>query len=91
MGGIPIARASSAEGRWAYTLYARRGDEPFVHALDTVKREAFCIDLPLAVTYDRQFSLRLTLGSPRQLTVWLGTGRKAASIDTRTWKVQGSS
>ncbi len=26
MGGQPVARASSTGGRWAYTLYARRGD-----------------------------------------------------------------
>ena len=31
------ARASSVTGRWAYTLYARRKDVPFVHALDTVE------------------------------------------------------
>jgi hypothetical protein len=35
MGGVPVARMTSAGGRWAYTLYARRGRAPFVHALDT--------------------------------------------------------
>ena len=32
-------------GRWAYTLYAVPGATPFVHALDTAKRTARCIDL----------------------------------------------
>ena len=44
MGGVPISRASSPDGRWAYTLYD--GKEPFVHALDTVGRTAVCVDLP---------------------------------------------
>lgn len=88
MGGAPVGRASSRDGRWAYTLYARRGDSPFVHALDTVKREAFCIDLPLGLAYDRQWSLRLTLEpAGGSLSIWLPTGQRGASIDTRTWKV----
>lgn len=88
MGGVPVSRAPSAGGRWAYTLYARRGDEPFVHALDTLKREAFCIDLPLSFGYDRQWSLRLKLdAAKRLLSVWL-PGRRAATVDTRTWEVQ---
>ena len=47
MQGLPITRTVSADGRWAYTLYAGgTGDgEPFIHALDTVGRTAACIDL----------------------------------------------
>ena len=88
MGGVPIARAASAEGRWAYTLYARRGDHPFVHALDTAKREAFCIDLPLRLGYNRQTALRLVLSAPRVLSVRLYDGRQLAAVDTGTWKVR---
>jgi hypothetical protein len=87
MGGVPVARASSAGGRWAYTLYARNGDEPFVHALDTAKREAFCIDLPLRLTRDKQWSLRLKLDSPRELAVVFGRAT-LATVDTQSWKVQ---
>jgi hypothetical protein len=87
MGGAPVARASSRDGRWAYTLYARRGDEPFVHALDTVRREAFCIDLPLELGYDQQWMLRLRLaGGGASLAVKSGSTRLAA-IDTRSWEV----
>lgn len=49
MTGTPVARAMSADGRWAYTLYDRAGREPFVHALDTVGATARCIDVPIAV------------------------------------------
>jgi hypothetical protein len=90
MGGIPVARASSADGRWAYTLYARRGHHPFVHALDTAKREAFCIDLPLRLGYNRQTALRLKLGATRALSVRLFNGRQLATVDTGTWKVKRS-
>ena len=86
MGGQPVARASSRTGRWAYTLYARRGDEPFVHALDTVKREAFCIDLPLRLGYGAQWGLGLELRGGESLSV-LRARREVAAIDTRSWKV----
>jgi hypothetical protein len=88
MGGTPVARASSRDGRWAYTLYARRGDHPFVHALDTVKREAFCVDLPLRLAYDRQWGLRIRLdASGTSLSVKAGRARLAV-VDTRSWKVK---
>ena len=87
MGGTPVARAASSEGRWAYTLYARRGDHPFVHALDTDKREAYCIDLPLRLDFNRQSSLRLGL-SGRTLSVRLYSGRRLATVDTATWEVE---
>jgi hypothetical protein len=88
MGGVPVSRMSSADGRWAYTLYARRNHEPFVHALDTAKREAFCIDLPLDLAYDRQWALRLKLAARTNvLSVWLEGGTKVASVNTSSWKV----
>ncbi|MGH3012094.1 MAG: hypothetical protein ACRDMY_09685 [Gaiellaceae bacterium] len=46
MRGTPLTRASSPDGRWAYTLYdGGEGGHPFIHALDTVARTARCIDL----------------------------------------------
>jgi hypothetical protein len=44
MSGIPLARVSDSQGRWAYTLYDG-AEHPFVHALDTEHRTAVCIDL----------------------------------------------
>jgi hypothetical protein len=45
MTGLPLRRVSTASG-WAYTLYQRQGKRPFVHALDTAHRRAFCVELP---------------------------------------------
>lgn len=46
MQGLPITRATSPDGRWAYTLYDGNGETPFIHALDTVGQRAVCVDLP---------------------------------------------
>jgi len=86
MGGEPVTRAVSPSGRWAYTLYARRGHEPFVHALDTGRRQAFCVDLPLDLGYEGQWSLRLRLRGG-ELAVRAGR-RAVATIDTRSWRVE---
>ncbi len=45
MRGNPLSRATSADGRFAYTLYNGGGNAPFIHALDTAKATARCIDL----------------------------------------------
>jgi hypothetical protein len=45
MRGLPVTRTTGPGGRWEYTLYAG-GEHPFIHALDTVRRESICIDLP---------------------------------------------
>lgn len=46
MQGVPLTRAMSADGRFAYTLYERPTAPPFIHALDTARGTAACIDLP---------------------------------------------
>jgi hypothetical protein len=48
MTGYPVGRASTANGRWVYTLYSNPNNYPFVHALDTVNRTAVCIGIPFA-------------------------------------------
>ena len=45
MHGQPVARATSPDGRWAYTLYDGAGKAPFLHALNTARGTARCIDL----------------------------------------------
>jgi hypothetical protein len=52
MQGLPLARASSADGTWELTLYRRPSGVPFVHALMTTSLSAFCIDLPAAARID---------------------------------------
>jgi hypothetical protein len=61
MRGQPVTRLVSSDGSWAYTLYARAKDGPFVHALDTVHGEAYCVDLPLRLNQLEQGTLRLRL------------------------------
>jgi hypothetical protein len=84
MAGIATRRLYSAGGRWAYTLYERPSGAPFVHALDTADRTAFCIDLP-----------RTGDGGQPQLALDPGGGtlryavgdKLLASIDTQTFTV----
>jgi hypothetical protein len=90
MGGQPVTRASSADGAWAYTLYARLAGKPFVHALNTERREAYCLDLPLDLDQQRQMQLKLRLGANGMLVVRDGR-RAVALIDTKTLKVREAS
>jgi hypothetical protein len=78
MTGGPVTRATTPDGRWAYTLYARQGRAPFVHALDTVAREAYCIDLPFRLNQQRQMTLRLAFHGSSELRV--RAGRKTLAI-----------
>jgi hypothetical protein len=81
MRGYPVTRVTTQDGRWAYTLYDG-GGEPFVHALDTRDRKAFCIDLPMLAGTEDPYQLTLALG-PGALSVLDGE-RPVASVDTKT-------
>ena len=88
MYGIPVTRATSADGRWAYTLYDSP-EHPFVHALDTSDRTAACIDLDdVSKAWGATLELRgpRDPGGPRLDVVGRGD-RILASIDTRTNRV----
>jgi hypothetical protein len=85
MGGQPVTRATTPGGRWAYTLYARAKGKPFVHALDTARRQAFCIDLALKVGEAAQMRLRLRLRSD-VLTVRLGK-EQLATVSAKSFVV----
>ena len=62
MTGSPVARTMSADGSWAYTLYQRGGNaKPFIHALDTVHRIAFCLDLAWKHSQDAVTRARIVL------------------------------
>jgi hypothetical protein len=80
MSGTPLSRVSDEEGRWAYTLYDGT-KYPFVHALDTERRTAVCIDL------DHVRSIGgLDLRGDR-LDVLSAGGSVIATIDTATHRV----
>ncbi len=86
MTGLPMVRVMGPGGRWAYTLYYRASGVPFVHALDTTRRRAVCVDLPSLHGLDPA-DARLALGpGARTLLVKLH-GLVAAAIDTRTFAV----
>jgi hypothetical protein len=85
MRGNPVSRATSPDGRWAYTLYDGGGKAPFVHALDTVAVEAHCIDLDaLAGRFDLP-DLRLRLDSGSLAVV--SASERVAVIDTASFQV----
>jgi hypothetical protein len=88
MGGVPVTRTTSADGRWAYTLYARTQGGPFVHALDTVRREAFCVDLPLRLGQPRQMELRLRLAPDARTLSVLRIRTPLVEIDTQSFDVR---
>jgi len=85
MQGRATARATTADGRWVYTLYQNPGGYPFVHALDTVKGVAHCIGLPWPATDTNQLAIntmRLAIEGQK-----LRVGHYA-TIDRRTWRVE---
>jgi hypothetical protein len=85
MHGLPMSRAISPDGRWAYTLYDGAGSSPFVHALDTKARAARCIDLPALPRGVDISGLSLSVHGS-QLRIGSGRG-PVAFIDRRTFAV----
>jgi hypothetical protein len=89
MNGMPVARATSADGRWVYTLYSSGDNYPFVHALDTRSRSAVCVGLPWQWTTAGPAigTAELSLSGQRLIVAGShGLGTKFA-LDTRTFEV----
>ena len=88
MNGSPWARVRSANGAWAYTLYTKPDGTGFVHALDTAKRRAFCVDLPWQTSPQRFAAVRLSLAEGgRSLELAKRGGNPLAVVNTTTFKV----
>jgi hypothetical protein len=85
MQGIAATRIMSPDGRWAYTLYDRSPEAPFIHALDTRNRTAACVDLPSLKGASDVLGMRLSLeGGALSVT----SSRTAlAVVNTRTFAV----
>ena len=84
MYGFPRSRATSPDGRWAYTLY-EGGHHSFVHALDTVARTAVCVDLPMDTPPEHVADARLVPGAGGgTLAVESPTAGTVAIVDTKT-------
>jgi hypothetical protein len=89
MRGLPMARATSPDGRRAYTLYnggGRARDEAFIHILDTVDGISHCIDLP-DISGREAWSLQLEFPSGGGALNVLRGSRVLASMDTKTYAV----
>jgi hypothetical protein len=89
MAGWPVTRATSADGRWAYTLYARPGGTPFVHALDTARGVAHCIGIPWRsenqnALWRLRFSVR---DGGRTLSLHWRSGRELLAVTRGTWRI----
>jgi hypothetical protein len=86
MNGHPVTRATSDDGRWAYTLY-EGAEHPFVHALDTSRRNARCIDLDWLSGHKGLPELRFALRDEgRELAVRTRRGEALAVVDTETFE-----
>jgi hypothetical protein len=86
MGGLPMTRVMSREGRWAYTLYGG-GEETFIHALDTVGRSAACIDLDMLAPESDLSGVRLGVSADGRRIHVLDGGGLVATVDARTFAV----
>jgi hypothetical protein len=86
MRGNPVSRAAGPGGRWAYTLYDGAGGTPFVHALDTARRTARCIDLD-ALAGRNVSALRLRLEPDARTVSVVRRGRPVLALDTHTFAV----
>jgi hypothetical protein len=88
MRGYPVARASSRNGTWVYTLYHKPNGNPFVHALNTNHRFAICIDLPARTNVSNIWNLRLNVTSDQKRLQVRNHGALLASINTKTYRVE---
>lgn len=79
MAGRPTARLVRPDGSWVYTLYVDQAAEPFVHALDTVRGVARCLDIHWDGDQNVLWTARLGLG-PNELTVRSRYGRPIATV-----------
>jgi hypothetical protein len=88
MYGSPMTRATSPDGRWAYTLY-NGAHHPFIHALDTERGQAVCIDLDPGAVPPRRL-LRMSLDpSPDGSTLTVTDPKEGpvAIVDTKSFEV----
>jgi hypothetical protein len=86
MGGLPMTRATSADGRWVYTLYGG-GEETFIHALDTVGATAACIDLDMLSPHDDLGAVQLHVSADGRRVAVRDAGTLVATVDARTFAV----
>ncbi len=85
MAGYALTRTMSANGRWVFTLYQKPSGKPFIHALDTVRGVAHCIDLPANRSlYNIGLSLR---DGDRTLAAHWRSGRPWVNVAVGSWQI----
>jgi hypothetical protein len=86
MYGVPLSRETSGSGRWAYTLYWG-SEHPFVHALDTKRGAAVCIDLDEIRAGANMGDLGLDSGPGAKTLTVTRRGEPLALVDTESFEV----
>jgi len=87
MRGNPLSRVMSADGRLAYTLYDGGGAHPFIHALNTLRGTAQCIDLDDLPVGLQLWDLRLRMSADGRSVAIVQQGRALLALDTQTLTV----
>jgi hypothetical protein len=89
MRGNPVSRAMSLDGRWAYTLYdGAGGPHAFIHALDTQRGRAKCIDLD-DLSQEDTYPMVLRVGHDGVVHVRpAGGGASVLTVDPRSFAVR---
>jgi hypothetical protein len=88
MRGYPVARATARSGSWVYTLYTPNPGRPFIHALNTSRRLAVCIDLTWPSSANNIWLARLVLSADGRHLVVRSDGAAVATVDTKTFLVR---
>jgi hypothetical protein len=87
MKGYPVSRATSKSGAWVYTLYTRQSGKPFIHALNTSRRLAVCIDLRWSAPFGAMWQTRLALSPDGRKLLVRSDGAVVSRVDTRSFRV----
>lgn len=89
MQGSPTTRAFGPGRAWAYTLYGKPDGTAFVHALDTRRGEAVCIDLPWSSVQNSLWSVRMSVtANGKALTLRQATQGRLAVVDLGSFRVR---
>ena len=86
MYGSPVTRVTSPDGRWEYTLYDGR-EHPFIHALDTERAKAVCIDLESLHRAAPYGGADLSIDPEGTTLTVTNKGEPVETVDTRTLEV----
>jgi hypothetical protein len=86
MRGFPTTRAYSPDGRWAYTVYDGDVGHSFIHALDTSRATAVCIDTP-QLDGGKAYDVHVTPTAGGRTLAVIDGRKPLLVVDTRTFRV----